>query len=282
VFEKARKKAGENHDRNPSGSWWTAILFRRKYMDKRSIYHQRWYAKEYDEDRFGEAFGRYLHDQEVETFLSMIDGPRGRVLDVGTGTGKLSLPLMLQSRRVISVDLSSEMLRITRSKAEKQGMILRSAICDVHNLCFRDNTFECAISSRVLMHLGDWKKGLSELCRVAQVVVVDFPPLQGFSGLDSLFKRFISRFSTGTQKYRAFYIRSIIRELLRHNFLIVELKRHFFLPIAFHRWLNRPNLSLRIEQICRLLGLTKLFGAPVTVKAIKNGYMKPQRKNDKG
>jgi ubiquinone/menaquinone biosynthesis C-methylase UbiE len=241
-------------------------------MDQRSIYHQRWYAEEYDQDRFSGAFGRYLHDHEVGTFLTMIDGSHGRVLDVGTGSGKLSLPVLLQSRRVISIDSSSEMLRIARSKAEKHSMTLRSAICDIHDLCFPDDTFECVISSRVLMHLGDWKKGLSELCRVAQVVVVDFPPLQAFSGLDSLFKGFISRFSTGTQKYRTFSIRSIKREMQRHGFQIVELKRHFFLPIAFHRHLNRPRISLRIEKFFRKLGLVSLMGAPVTVKAIKIGY----------
>jgi len=241
-------------------------------MDQRSIYHQRWYAEEYDQDRFSGAFGRYLHDYEVGTFLTMIDGSHGSVLDVGTGSGKLSIPLLLQSHRVISIDSSSEMLRIARSKAEKEGLTLKPIICDAHHLCFRDKAFGCVISSRVLMHLGNWEKGLSELCRVAQVVVVDFPPLQAFSGLDSLLKGFISQFSTGTQKYRAFSVRSIVRELLRHNFQIVELKRHFFLPIAFHRRLNRPRISLRIEKFFRRLGLVSLMGAPVTMKAIKNEY----------
>lgn len=249
-------------------------------MDKKSIYHQRWYAEEYDEDRFSGAFGRYLHNQEVDTFLSMIDGLHGRVLDVGTGSGKLSLPLMRQSRQVISIDSSSEMIRIAKSKARKQGMMLRPVVCDAHHLCFRDKTFGCLISSRVLMHLGDWEKGLSEFCRVAKVVVLDFPPVQGFSGLDSLFKRWKSLAVVGTQTYKVFLISSVTRELQRHDFRIVELKRHFFLPIAFHRWLNRPGLSLRIEQLCRLLGLTRLFGAPVTVKAIKNGYTRRQGKSD--
>ncbi len=241
-------------------------------IDKKSIYHQGWYAQEYDKDRFGKAFGSYLHDQEVETFLSMTEGYQGRVLDVGAGTGKLSLPLIWQTRLVISSDSSLEMLNIARGKAEKEGLMLKPVICDAHHLCFRDKTFECVISSRVLMHLGDWEKGLSEFCRVAQVVVVDFPPLQGFSGLGSFFKRFISRFSVGTQKYRAIPIRSIMRELVRNDFRIVAVKKHFFMPITFHRRLNRPQLSLRVEKFFRQLGLLSLMGAPVTVKAIKNGY----------
>ncbi len=240
-------------------------------MDNTSIYHKSWYAKEYDNDRFGGSFGRYLHDKEIETFLYMIDGYQGRILEIGAGTGKLSIPLILNSRIVFSSDLSFEMLKIAARKAGEQGLNLKPIICDAHYLCFRDKTFGCVISSRMLMHLSDWKKGLSEICRVAQVVVLDFPPLQGFSGLDSFSKRFISLFSKGAKKYKVFHTRNLLGELIRHNFRIVELKKHFFLPIAFHRWLNRPKLSIRIENFFKKLGLVSLMGAPVTVKAIKNG-----------
>jgi ubiquinone/menaquinone biosynthesis C-methylase UbiE len=239
-------------------------------MHKQSIYLERWYANEYDDDRFGGVFGRHLHDQEVETFLSMVDGSLGTILDVGAGTGKLSLPLIRRSRQVTSADFSAEMLGIARRKADRQNVALKPITCDAHHLCFQDKTFGCVVSSRMLMHLADWKQGLSELCRVAQdVVVIDFPPLLSFSGLDSLFKRCKSFFVSDVKTYKAFLTSSIVRELQTHHFRVVMLKREFFLPVAFHRWLNRPQLSLRIEKLCRLLGLAWLLGAPVTIKAIR-------------
>ena len=242
-------------------------------MPRDSIYLQKWYAEEYDKDRFGGEFGNYLEAQEVRTFLSLTDGCTGRVLDAGSGTGKLAIALMQKSREVIAIDSSEEMLRIGRGKADKETMKLRSAICDVHNLCFRENTFECVISSRLLMHLNHWRKGLSELCRVARgIVIVDFPPLRGFIGLDSTLKRCKKFFSSNTKAYRAFLMSSIAKELQKHHFRIVVVKKQFSLPIAFHRWLNRPWLSLKIEKSCRILGLTWLLGAPVTLKAVKNGY----------
>jgi SAM-dependent methyltransferase len=239
-------------------------------MGKETIYHKRWYAKEYDDDRFGGAFGHRLEDYEVGTFLSMIDGYRGRLLDAGAGTGKLSLPLIRQRQLVVSSDASMEMLNIARKKAETEGLSLQPVICDAHDLCFRDQAFGYVISSRLLMHLSDWRQGISELCRVAKVVVVDFPPLQGFSGLDSFLKRFIDRFSDGIQKYRAISVGSIVKEFERNNFRVTALKKHFFLPIAFHRRLNRPKLSWGIENFFKKLGLVSLLGAPVTIRAIKN------------
>ena len=247
-------------------------------MPKESIYFQKWYAEQYDKDRFGGEFGRYLHSLEVETFLSMIEGFYGSVLDVGTGSGKLSLPLMRKSRQVVSIDSSLEMTRIASKKAEKEHLTLKAAICDAHDLCFRDDVFECVISSRVLMHLDDWKKGLSELCRVAQVlVVVDFPPLQGFSGLDSIIKKFTALLVPTVRPYKAFIIKNVMRELEKNNFRVVTVKKHFFLPIAFHRCLNRPRLSQRIEQLFSTIGLARCLGAPATIKAISNSYVEHPR-----
>jgi ubiquinone/menaquinone biosynthesis C-methylase UbiE len=200
----------------------------------------------------------------------MIEEPHGRILDVGAGTGKLSLPLMRQSRQVISLDSSSEMLRIARSRAKEEGMSLKSVVCDAHELCFGDETFECVVASRLLMHLADWKRGIAELCRVAKgAVAVDFPPLRSFAGVEVLFTQCRRFFHADTEVRRAFLIRSVINELRRHNFRLVELKSQFFLPIAIHRRLNSPLLSSRIEKLCRRLGLVKLFGAPVSLIAIR-------------
>jgi ubiquinone/menaquinone biosynthesis C-methylase UbiE len=240
-------------------------------MNKSSIYLERSCAEEYDEDRFAGAFGRFLQDHEVETFLSLLDGSRGTVLDVGAGTGKLSFPLLRQSRQVISVDASSEMLRIAGMKAKKDGRVLTAVVCDANRLCFRNDAFECVISSRVLMHLADWQVAFSELCRVTRrLVVVDFPPVQSFAALDSLFKIFGGLFLSNTRPYRSLSVRKVKKELKDNNFRIIAIKKHFFFPIIFHRLLNRPRVSLALERVCRVLGLVELLGAPVTLAAVKD------------
>jgi ubiquinone/menaquinone biosynthesis C-methylase UbiE len=239
-------------------------------MNKSSIYLERSCAEEYDKDRFDGAFGRFLQDQEVEIFFSMTEGFSGPILDVGTGTGKLSLPFLTTAREVISLDASAEMLRIARAKARTKAVALKPIICDASCLCFQEAVFPCVVSSRVLMHLSDWKRVLSELCRVAEsMVVLDFPPRLSFAGLESFFRKLKMLFSPETRTYQAFSKRAIRRELQRHGFQISEEKRTYFLPIAFHRWLDRPRLSSRLEAVFVALGLTGKFGAPVTLKAVK-------------
>ncbi|MGH7801409.1 MAG: class I SAM-dependent methyltransferase [Thermodesulfobacteriota bacterium] len=242
-------------------------------MDKRSIYHQRFYAEQYDEDRFGGSFGHFLHDIEIETFLSLMDSSYNYVLDVGAGTGKLSIPLSLQYENVLALDFSPEMIKVAIINAKKRGIELKTIVCDSQRLCFNDKTFDCVVSSRMLMHLTDWRKGIAELCRVSKtVVILDFPPLLGFSVIDSLFKRFIKRFISHTQTYKIFMVNSIAEEFQKNHFKVVLKKRQFFLPYSFHRYLNLPWLSEGTEKFFRIIGLIRLMGAPVTVKAVRSVY----------
>ena len=241
-------------------------------MPEFSIYQTSAYAEQYDEDRFGTAFGRYLQDREVETFLSLMGASDQKVLDMGAGTGKLSIPLIQDSRQVISADFSSEMLKIAGQNANQASIALRAIITDVHHLCFDDGSFDCVVSSRMLMHLSDWRRGLAELCRVSNGrVIIEFPPLLRSSGLDSVLKRIRHLFPQGAHPYKAFSIGSVTKELEKRNFRVVALRKGFFLPMAVHRRLNHPGVSSGIERVCRMLGLVRVLGSPVTVMAKKRG-----------
>jgi ubiquinone/menaquinone biosynthesis C-methylase UbiE len=239
-------------------------------MAKVSIYLNRAYAEDYDRDRFDGRFGSLLEDSEVDTFLAMTEDSLQTILDVGAGTGKLSLPLLKKSRKVVSLDFSREMLRIAQGKAETNGLTLLPIVCDASCLCFRDKMFKSVISSRMLMHLPDWKIAIAELCRVAQgLVVLDFPPRWSFAGTESVFRKFKKLLWPDTQTYQVFSIKDIGREFQKHGFQVSENHRAYFLPIALHRRLDMPRLSERLEAVFAALGLTGRFGAPVTVKAVK-------------
>lgn len=244
-------------------------------MYLRSIYNQKRYAEEYDDDRYGGEFGQYLYAQEVETFRSMIDNYHGKLLDVGAGTGKLAFEFIYQFEQVICVDFSSEMLSVARKKSKQQGKLLDPIICDAHHLCFHEDAFNVLVCSRVLMHLDDWRGALSEFCRVAESVVIDFPPVFSFGGIQALFYKLKSRIFSDTRTYKTFLISSIIKEFRNHNLQVVMSEKEFFLPIAFHRWLNRPRFSLTLEKLLGAIGLVAILGAPVTLKAIKVGEEQP-------
>lgn len=243
-------------------------------MHKETVYHQPWYADDYDREKFGNDFGRYLRDREVALYLSLVDGSYQSVVDVGAGTGKLSVPLLRESRRVMAVDASGEMLRIAQAKAREEGLDLETRVCDAHQLPFEDRQFDCAVSSRMLMHLANWKHGLAELCRVSrQAVVLDFPPLFSSSGPGALVRKLRKPFqdplAPTAQAYTAFIVESVVREVEGYGFKVVTLRKEYFLSVAVHRVLNRPEFSARLESLCRTLGLVRLMGAPVTLKAVR-------------
>jgi len=239
-------------------------------MNKSSLYKLEDYVQQYDKDRYGGSFGLYLKNLEVETFLSMISAKSEMILDIGAGTGKLSIPLIMQSKKVLSADSSVQMLKIARLKSHELSIDLTTVISDVHFLCFKDRTFDCVVSSRLLMHLIDWKLGVREICRVSRnEFVIDFPSKFSFSSLDILFKRIKRFIFPKTDVYKNFSFRDVAEEIEKNGFQVIQTRKGFFIPITFHRWFNHPKISSKIESIFRNFYITEIFGNPTTIKSIR-------------
>lgn len=229
------------------------------------------YAAEYDRDRFGGRFGEYLQEREIRLFLGLLGGPQGPILDAGCGTGKLTLPLVTGGHQVTGTDLSKEMVAVAKGKCGDSETSARFSIADVRALCFGDRVFDSVVSSRMLMHVSEWREAMAELCRVAQrCIVVDFPPRLSFAGLDAWRKRRRAPPpGSPRQPYQTFSLREIREELARHGFRLVAVKRSHVLPTILHRKIDRPRISRAIEGLASVLGLRRLLGMPITVMAIR-------------
>jgi len=104
--------------------------------------------------------------------------PGARCLETGSGTGVMSLYLALHQRRVIALDMETELLRRLRSPLA-QGVSLSGVAADLLHLPFRDDSFEMVFSQGVLEHFDveDFKQGLRDAMRVAPLVVLALPSL---------------------------------------------------------------------------------------------------------
>ena len=125
-------------------------------------------ADRFDAMRFSGPIGTLLaetQEQVLAEFLGLVQCRR--VLDVGTGTGRAALAIGRLGAAVTGIDASSEMLRVARARADALHVPVRFEIGDAHHLEFPDRSFAAAVSLRVLMHTPDWRRCLSELCRVA-------------------------------------------------------------------------------------------------------------------
>lgn len=91
----------------------------------------------------------------------LVAAAKGRVLDVGCGTGR-NLPLFPAGARVVGVDPSRDNLARARRRAPLVPLVQASA----EALPFRPAVFDTAISGFVFCSVPDPMKGLAEVRRV--------------------------------------------------------------------------------------------------------------------
>jgi len=237
-----------------------------------SLYEKDEVTQGFDKARFGGKIGHFFSDHQENLIFEHIGNPENlRILDLGAGTGRTSLPLSHRKANVTAADASMKMLRITQEKAYLQGTEIHLSRVDAHTLPFANQAFDLALSFRMIMHVTNWQKALSELCRVTKnMVIVDFPPKCGFAGLVPLVHPLIRTFNKNHQSYRIFTVHEVVEQLNRNGFRIKTVDRHLVLPFGLHRKLNLPRVSRFTEQLLAKLKIQKLFGAPVTLIAIRN------------
>jgi SAM-dependent methyltransferase len=116
---------------------------------------------------------------------------RGRVLEIGIGTGRIGLPLHQAGLELYGIDISSPMLNQLRAKPG--GATLPSAIADATRLPFGDRSFGSAFACHVLHLIKDWRGAVAELVRVVEPggsVLVD-PGGQDVSDTAAITRRFL-------------------------------------------------------------------------------------------
>ncbi len=125
-------------------------------------------APDYDSDRFGNSYGRFLDREERAVIAAMLPRAAGRVLDLGCGTGRLT------NFATDGCDISREGIRIAALRHPACGF----AVVDGTTLPYPSQAFDAALCFHVLMHLDQAAIAvlLTEVARVLKpggVFVVD-------------------------------------------------------------------------------------------------------------
>jgi ubiquinone/menaquinone biosynthesis C-methylase UbiE len=119
---------------------------------------------------------RTLHiaDAEVEAAISarLQERPLGRVLDVGTGTGRMIQLFAGAADHFIALDNSTEMLRLARAKLSEMPnaatLQARTEIIrgDFNDLPFADKSFDTILFHQVLHYAQEPERAVTEAARV--------------------------------------------------------------------------------------------------------------------
>jgi ubiquinone/menaquinone biosynthesis C-methylase UbiE len=110
-------------------------------------------AKEYDERIPGAGPADDLFtENEIAFLLSKIE-PGQKVLDIGCGTGRFTVPLAEIGADTSAVDISAGMLEVLSEKLADRGLSADLRLGDMCQLPFPDATFDVVTSFLALMHL---------------------------------------------------------------------------------------------------------------------------------
>ncbi len=124
-------------------------------------------AAHFDQD-FGHSIRTPGERAAWDRVIGLAVGGRGGIaaLDVGCGTGFLSLELAGRGHRVTGIDFAPEMLALAKGKAADAGAHIRFEHADAENLPFAAASFDLVITRHVLWTLPHPEAAIGEWIRV--------------------------------------------------------------------------------------------------------------------
>ena len=227
-------------------------------------------ASIYDHTRFGDAVGHWVQELEFDIVDRRFDFKGKSVLDVGAGTGRMSIFLAERGAKVIGLDASLEMLNILRKKIINRNLNIDMKLGDAHNIPFPAKYFDYVVSFMTMMHVADWKRVLSEMCRVAKgCIILQFPSKASYACLSPLVQPMRKIFNENAQKWHAFFVDDIEKILQKDGFSVLWSRKELALPVMVHRLLNNLTFSKKIESYLCKMQITSLIGTPVLLMAAR-------------
>jgi len=125
----------------------------------------------------------YVSEGAVEAAIleAAGEGPFRRLVDLGTGTGRMLTLLGPRARSAIGLDLSRQMLNIARSNVAEAGLSaceLRHG--DILSVGLEDGAADLVVAHQVLHYLGEPSAAVAEAARLVapggRLLIVDFAP----------------------------------------------------------------------------------------------------------
>jgi ubiquinone/menaquinone biosynthesis C-methylase UbiE len=130
-------------------------------------------GEDYDQWRLVDPRGVLLSEYDVELFRELlpIPPPEAKVLEIGAGTGRFTLPALEEGLTLVAADINESLLSALREKVQGLGLESR---CEVRNenifeLSYPNDTFDLIYTLHVIprfLELADQRSALIEVARV--------------------------------------------------------------------------------------------------------------------
>ena len=87
--------------------------------------------------------------------------------------------------------------------------------------------------------------------------------------MNFLFFRLKKLLEGNTRPFGLFRRKQILQEFAGSGMGHPKIVPEFFLPMVLHRKLGSAGISRFLEEFCRYVGLTRLFGSPIVLRVDK-------------
>jgi ubiquinone/menaquinone biosynthesis C-methylase UbiE len=104
-------------------------------------------------------------EKELE-LLGIAQAQNQLVLDTGCGTGTYGLVLARKGNRVVGIDISSNLVKVARNRADKESLSYFPLVGDIERLPLEDESFDICVCGFILHHLPVIHQTIAEQYRV--------------------------------------------------------------------------------------------------------------------
>ncbi|MBN1917797.1 MAG: class I SAM-dependent methyltransferase [Verrucomicrobia bacterium] len=219
--------------------------------------------------RFSGPVGEWFLGVQERACLDLVRPWRGgRVLDVGGGHAQVAVPLAREGYAVTVLGSTPACRERLDRATGRAGVEVAFETGSVVELPYADASFDVVVSFRLLAHVVGWRRLVGELCRVARhAVVVDYAPLASANVLTPLLFHVKKNVEKNTRHYLTFLEHDVRAAFRSAGYRVTGRVDEFLVPMVVHRAVGRPGWSARAEDVARRLGLTRLLGSPVILRA---------------
>jgi SAM-dependent methyltransferase len=216
--------------------------------------------------RFAGAVGAYLLEVQERLTLELLrPWPGASVLDVGGGHGQVTGALV-EAGYAVTIHGSATVCRARVARWLDAG---RAAFTcgPLLSLPHAADSFDVALSYRLLPHVAEWPRLVAELARVARLaVIVDYPTLRSVNAVSGALFGLKKRVEGNTRPFAVFRDSEVTRAFAASGFRPTARRPEFLFPLALHRGLGLASASRALEGTAAALGLTRAFGSPVIAR----------------